>query len=420
MKKLFVSAILILLFNTTYTQVNVQRQSSGNFYTQIETHGKTSSKYDIVFIGDGFTAADQTSFNNKVKDAVTALRALKPYSENMCAFNIWRVNVISPESGIDHPKDKISKNTALDCSYGDPSKKQAERCIFSSSPEKCYGAAAYAPAFDAVFVLVNDMQSGGCAGDLVFSSITAGFADIITHELGHKIGALADEYDCYVCDGSDDNRSYAGTDPTEPNLTNNINRSTTKWASLINGATPLPTTANNPAGVVGLFEGGGYYKKSIYRPQQDCQMRNLTAFCAVCENVMRSELRGYCTACEIDPNSIACIIATVGKYILVCDCPIVCKIPPICLSCPVDSPTFDDVFTIDGVQVQRSSVKVLDDRGNAQQFSLNTSANGSTQIVFVRNRFTSYDIQLSAQRQNLNAANVATFSLKSMAPLTNR
>ena len=413
MKKVFISAIAVLFINAAFTQVNVQRQSSGNFYTQLETHGTTARKYDIVFIGDGFTEAQQSVFNDRVRDAVNALRGFSPYSETMCAFNIWRVNVISAQSGIDHPKDGVSKNTALNCSYGNPAAGQAERCIFSSTPANCYAAAAYAPAFDAIFVLVNDMQSGGCAGDLVFSSTEAGFSSIITHELGHKIGGLADEYNCYLCDGSDDNRTYAGIDPTEPNLTNNLNRSTTKWASLINASTPLPTTSDNPAGVVGLFAGGGYFENAIFRPQQNCQMRNLTAFCAVCRNVMRSAMRSKCDACEIDPNSIACMDATIGKYILVCDCPIKCRIPPLCLSCPINVINIDEDFLVDGILIDRSSIRVLDDQGNEQQFSLGTSANGGTRISFNRNRFSTYHVEVKAQQNNVNKANVATFSLKS-------
>ena len=216
-----------------HAEVPVQVQPTGLTYTGILVNGSATSKFDIVFIGDGFQKSEQTAFNNKVNEAVAALQNRPGYSARMCGFNIWRVNVLSTDSGIDHPKNGISKNTALDCRYGNPAMSEAERCIVTDSPAKCFEAAANAPARDAVFVLVNDTQWGGCAGNVVCSSIAAGFDGLITHELAHDVGELADEYDCYVCDGSDNNRTYSGSDPSEVNITNNTDRATTKWHDLI-------------------------------------------------------------------------------------------------------------------------------------------------------------------------------------------
>jgi hypothetical protein len=181
------------------------------YYTSLLNSGSVNSKYDIVFIGDGFTASEQGLFNDAVAGAVVALQTTLPYSNNMCSFNIWRVNVVSPASGVDHPGRNIFVNTALDCSFSNGSTPNAERCVYSNSPAKCYAAAGNAPASDAVFVLLNDLQGGGCASGftgIVCSSIPPGFASIITHELGHKIASLADEYSCYLCDGTDNNRAY--------------------------------------------------------------------------------------------------------------------------------------------------------------------------------------------------------------------
>ncbi|NUO79368.1 hypothetical protein HUU05_04775, partial [candidate division KSB1 bacterium] len=225
--------LLSLWATAASSAVNVQRNSDGSYYTAVLSNGSTSLKYDIVFIGDGFTTAQQADFNARVNDAVAALQAMPAYSQRMCGLNIWRVNVVSAQSGVDHPAGGVFRNTELDCRYGNPAVGEAERCIRSDSPAKCYEAADYAPDYDAVFVLVNDTQWGGCAGGLVFSSISPGFAGIITHELGHKIGALADEYDCYVCDGSDANRTYVGPEPASANLTKQTARASIKWNALI-------------------------------------------------------------------------------------------------------------------------------------------------------------------------------------------
>jgi hypothetical protein len=337
-------------------EVAVQVQPTGLTYTGILVNGSSTSKFDIVFIGDGFQKNEQTAFNNKVNEAVAALQNRPGYSARMCGFNIWRVNVLSTDSGIDHPKDGISKNTELDCRYGNPAMNEAERCIVTDSPAKCFEAAANAPARDAVFVLVNDTQWGGCAGNVVCSSIAAGFDGLITHELAHDLGDLADEYDCYVCDGSDDNRTYSGSDPSEVNITSNTDRATTKWRDLIQVTTAIPTTSDTPPGVVGLWEGGGYYRRAIFRPQNNCHMRQTAdPFCAVCARKVDGDLAIRCTA-----------VFDVLKYRrFIWREPFRIQIP-ICLSCPQppESNPLDRVTLRLAGLPRDAAVRIVDSRGN--------------------------------------------------------
>jgi hypothetical protein len=298
---------LALAAATAPAAVNVQKQSSGQFYARMHGEGSTKLRYDIVIVGDGFTASQQGDFNARAADVVSALEARQPYTDRMCAFNVWRVNVVTQQSGVDHPKDNVFPNTELDVRYGVPANGEAERCITSDSPAKVHEAAAWAPEADAIFVLANDTQSGGCADDLVFSSISAGFAAIVTHELGHKIGALADEYNCYICDGSDSNVTYSGPDPDEGNCDRDKVLAQIKWKDLISGATALPTTTNNSPGVVGAWESCKYSAKSIYRPQTSCHM--LTTGAEFCRRDMRALLGAHCTACEKAETPIQRLLA---------------------------------------------------------------------------------------------------------------
>jgi hypothetical protein len=393
MKNKAILFVLLFFAPSLYlSAVNVQ-----GTYTTVVCNGSTAQKYDIVFIGDGFTAAEQNLFNQRVNDAVDALRNLAPYSDRMCALNIWRVNVLSSESGVDHPADGIFKNTELDCRYGNPSSGEAERCIRSDSPAKCYEAADFAPAYDAVFVLVNDTQWGGCAGSLVFSSISAGFAGIITHELGHKIGNLGDEYTCYVCDGSDDNRSYTGAEPSRVNLTKNTNRATTKWGALINAATPIPTTVNNPPGVVGLWEGGMYFARDIYRPQFNCHMRSTGApFCTVCNDEMDRILSARCSYCELNPSSFFCIFRLPDRFEINWQriWYIRFPFPPVCLTCPPDNLTLDYEVLFESVVNPGAEVRILDDRGEVIAKAGVREKGQALKVKFSGNRFSNYSIDL--------------------------
>jgi hypothetical protein len=347
---------LTLVQAVSHAAVHVQVQPTGLTYTGVLVNGSSTSKFDIVFIGDGFREEDQVAFNNKVREAVDALRNRPGYSERMCGFNIWRVNVISTDQGIDHPKDNISKNTELDCRYGNPANREAERCIVTDSAAKCFEAAAYAPGRDATFVLVNDMQWGGCANGVVCSSIADGFAGIITHELGHKLSRLADEYDCYVCDGTDDNRTYASIDPSEVNITNNTNRATTKWSDLIAAATALPTVSDTPPGVVGLWEGGGYYKRGMYRPQTTCHMRTTgSPFCAVCARKVQTDLGLRCTS----------VLDVLKDRRFIWKDPFRFPIP-LCLSCPQppESNPLDRVTLRLAGLPRGAIVRIVDSQGN--------------------------------------------------------
>jgi len=360
--------------------VNVQTQADGNNYTGILVSGSTAAKYDIVFIGDGFRLQDQAIFNARVQDALQALQNMIPYSQRMCALNVWRVNVVSAEAGVDHPFNNIFHNTELDCTYGNPNAGEAERCITTSSLAKCYEAAGYAPSYNAVFVLVNDVQWGGCAGDIVCSSIAPGFTGIITHELGHNIGHLADEYDCYICDGSDDNRTYSMSEPTAVNLTKQTDRNLIKWRSDIAPATPVPTITDNPPGVVGLFEGGGYYRFAIYRPQMTCHMRTTgSAFCVVCRDGMLRQLFLNCPWL-INPNRYKTYKPPFWKI-------------PWCCFCPL----FDDFRTrviLPEINVREFNAEVVDSRQNV--VAKGTVVNNQLQLEFDEKGGETYFVRLTS------------------------
>jgi hypothetical protein len=278
-----------------------------------------------------------------------------------------------------------------------PANGEAERCITSDSPAKIYEAGGFAPEADAIFVLANDSQWGGCAGDLVFSSISPGFADIVTHELGHKIGALADEYTCYICDGSDSNVSYTGPEPGQANCTIASQLASVKWNDLIPPGTPLPTTVDNPPGVVGLWEGCMYAAQDIFRPQTTCHMSTTgSEFCAVCNREMHAALGARCTACEKAEGPIQ-------KYLACHKLPMT-KPPwweiihlrwpiPVCLSCPPDAFRDPLEIVVRDLGVERGvTARVVDDGGKVLA-SAKQEGKG-IRVAFTATRGASYWLEL--------------------------
>jgi hypothetical protein len=55
----------------------------------------------------------------------------------------------------------------------------------------------------------------------------------------------------------------------------------------------LDVTDKNKTGDIGVFEGGGYLTKGMYRPSYDCRMRtnDAKAFCPVCEKAVEKVIQ---------------------------------------------------------------------------------------------------------------------------------
>ena len=56
----------ILVGAPAFAAVNVLTNSDGTQYTSVLLNGSSTEKYDIVVLGDGFTAGEQGDFNNAV------------------------------------------------------------------------------------------------------------------------------------------------------------------------------------------------------------------------------------------------------------------------------------------------------------------------------------------------------------------
>ena len=116
---------------------------------------------------------------------------------------------------------------------------------------------------------------------------------VFTHEFGHGFAGLADEY--YTSDVAYEEFYPFNIEPWEPNITTLVDFES-KWKDMIEEDTPIPTPPTDEyRDKVGLFEGGGYSAKGIYRPQIDCRMKSNEAggYCKVCEQAIREMIEFY-------------------------------------------------------------------------------------------------------------------------------
>ncbi len=288
--------------------------------TQILKSGPPGLKKNIAVLGDGFAEADQDAYNDKVNELlIEGVFGHDYFYEDAQAFNIYRVNLISNESGVsqrvydemgtpsDGSDDVIVSTTLKDTALG---------YIYSGSWAHCWlesGAntgdlvndalSTWVPDYDLVLVILNENSFGGCGGG-GFQIVTLGSSwAVMAHEFGHGTGGLADEY----CRAG----TYTGGEPGAVNVTKNSNRNTLKWKHFVKPATPVPSGINaNPGnGIctgwtegdqpidwsssqsVGLFEGARYKDSDIYRPVINCRMRgNSPPFCPVCYTELKTKM----------------------------------------------------------------------------------------------------------------------------------
>ena len=107
---------------------------------------------------------------------------------------------------------------------------------------------------------------------------------VFVHEFGHSFAGLADEYfSSEVAYQDFYNLKY---EPWEPNITTLVNFDA-KWKDLLPANTPVPTPLDDAhKDKAGVFEGGGYIAKGIYRPMDHCMMRDYAPFCPACSRAI--------------------------------------------------------------------------------------------------------------------------------------
>ncbi|WP_410657233.1 M64 family metallopeptidase [Amycolatopsis sp. lyj-112] len=229
--------------------------------TPIETNGPSESTFDLVFVGDGYTSTQLSTYSQHVRSSIAALFAIEPYKGHRKQFNIWQVDVVSAESGVTNdPTQGVRRNTALGAYFWCGG---IERLLcVNETKAKQYAAAV--PDVDQVLALANTTKYGGAGGDVATSSGgNTQASQIVAHELGHSIGGLADEYDYGTCETRE---------PREPNASAltaaQMRDRRAKWYTWLGKPSP-------DGGTVGAFEGSRYCKTGMYRPSVNSLMRTL-------------------------------------------------------------------------------------------------------------------------------------------------
>lgn len=228
---------------------------------------------DLVFVAEGFRADELPRFRAHVDGL---LESATQDHDSLVARAAPQVNafLIELESQTHEVTDAETRDTALGgCLAADELSPAGTPMLTTRDRDlPARLAAALVPQADAVVVIIN--SGHGRANATFDGTIFMNLADdgrTLSHELGHAVLGLGDEY-------SDTERSHDGgvwtafrfrypgvADVPQPNLS--VDPSGGKWRGLVDS----------------VVEGGARYKRGIFHPTERCRMnRSSDPFCPVC------------------------------------------------------------------------------------------------------------------------------------------
>src|ERR1044072_53324 len=234
----------------------------------IINNGSAANRVDIAILGDGYTSAEMQKYRDDGQNLMTRFFNENPFNEYRNFFNVHRIDVVSSQSGADHPERGAFVSTALDATYN-CSGIQRLICVNNGKVFTILGNSLNPSQRDIVIVIVNDPEYGGSGGSVAVTSTNVEVIELILHELGHSFGLLADEYGGPPPPACNDTIAPSAANATQAN-----ERSLIKWNQWIDASTPIPTLSTMQ-GVPGLYVGAVYCDAGLYRPTAGSRMRLL-------------------------------------------------------------------------------------------------------------------------------------------------
>lgn len=256
-------------------------------------NGAAEKKVDIVLLGEGYSESEKAKFVADCEKFVREMFIFEPYKSRISDFNIRGVWRPSQDSGASLPGEHVWKKTAMDAHYYTF---DSERYLMVDDFQKVRDLAGNVP-YDVIYILSNTKKYGG-GGIYNFYGISAAgdpktVGKVYVHEFGHLFIGLGDEY---VGTTGYDEFYPKDVEPWEENLTTLVNFESKAWNKMLPKGSKIPTpdvVANER--VLGVYEGGGYQNKGIYRPWRTCLMRSwgIEDFCPVCTKTINDKIDLY-------------------------------------------------------------------------------------------------------------------------------
>lgn len=252
----------------------------------LRRQGDSREKIDIAFVAEGYRRSEMKRFYRDCEESIEALLSHEPFRSMADRLNFIAVAQPSQESGVSIPHKHEWRNTLLGSSFDTF---YSNRYLTTLHLKRLHDLLAGIP-YEHIIILANTDNYGG--GGIYNSYLMSAAHNpksrpVVVHEFGHSFAGLADEY--YYDDAFEENYP-ADTEPWEPNITT-LKDFSSKWADMLPEGVQIPTqpSGRNLYTELGVFEGGGYQSKGVYRPVQECRMKinEAPVFCPVCERAIQ-------------------------------------------------------------------------------------------------------------------------------------
>ena len=279
--------------------------------TDIYIAGDEAKCVDVVIIPEGYTENEKELFMESAKAFAQDILSYAPYTEYSDRFNFRAVWAPSEEAGVSIPGEGVWRNTALEAHYYTF---DSERYQMFEDYQRALDIAANVP-YEIIYVLTNSQKYGG-GGIFNFYGMSA--ANIpgpatrktYSHEFGHLFAGLADEY---VGGTEMSDLYFPDVEPWEANITTLANLEAKAWHKMLPEGfsekdidhTGWGLNPQNPESPdykpkkpwpLGIYEGGGYLQRGVYRPWPNCMMNwfhRIDVYCPVCQEAIRETIRLY-------------------------------------------------------------------------------------------------------------------------------
>lgn len=249
---------------------------------------------DLAIMAEGYTEAEMDIFYKDAQIACDALFDHEPFKSMKNKFNVVAVASPSKDSGVSIPRKNEWKSTAVNSHFDTF---YSDRYLTTRSVKAIHNWLAGIP-YEHIIILANTDTYGGGGIYNSYLLTTAHhpmFRPVVVHEFGHSFAGLADEY-AYENEPSE--QYPYNIEPWEANITTLVDFNS-KWKDILPKGTPIPTPpAKEEKDLytkIGVYEGGGYTLKGIYRPTTECRMKINEApqFCPVCIRAIKKMINFY-------------------------------------------------------------------------------------------------------------------------------
>lgn len=245
--------------------------------TPVQVTGSPAKRFNLIIMGDGYTESELPAFAKDVDRHLNVMWSIEPFKTYRNYINVYRVDIVSGESGIscDPALTSPRRTTPLSMGFwGQCNPNSVQRLItMSNSAATRYAnmVTGTASGNRQILALGNSTTYGGAGGSYATASGSNAMSALISpHELGHSLGGLQDEYDYYqrgVPGGA-----YTGPEPSSAHHTllteQQMSEQRKKWWRWLGDD-------SQSGGPIARYEGGLYSTTGVWRPSKHSIMKTL-------------------------------------------------------------------------------------------------------------------------------------------------